>query len=61
MDIEQTQSASKAPDSAVLSKGESDQKELAWAFLGLILWSIVVLGGVAGVGYLLGHALFHWW
>ena len=59
MDIEQTQSAAK--DSGVLSETASEQKELAWAFLGLVLWSIVVLGGVAGVGYVLGHSVLHWW
>jgi hypothetical protein len=59
MDVEQTQSAAKDP--GVLSEAASDQKELAWAFLGLVLWSIVVLGGVAGVGYVLGHSVLHWW
>jgi hypothetical protein len=38
-----------------------DQKELAWAFLGLILWSGVVLIGVFGVGYVVGHSLLHLW
>jgi len=38
-----------------------DQKELAWAFLGLILWSGVVLTGVFGVGYVVGHSLLHLW
>jgi hypothetical protein len=59
MDVEQTQSAAK--DASVLSETASEQKELAWAFLGLVLWSIVVLGGVAGVGYVLGHSVLHWW
>jgi hypothetical protein len=59
MYVEQTLSAVK--DSGVLSEAASDQKELAWAFLGLVLWSIVVLGGVAGVGYVLGHSVLHWW
>jgi hypothetical protein len=59
MDVEQTQSAAK--DSGLLPEVASDQKELAWAFLGLVLWSIVVLGGVAGVGYVLGHSVLHWW
>ena len=59
MDVEQIQSAAK--DASVLSETASEQKELAWAFLGLVLWSIVVLGGVAGVGYVLGHSVLHWW
>jgi hypothetical protein len=43
------------------AKPVDDQKELAWAFLGLILWSGVVLIGVFGVGYVLGHSIFHLW
>ena len=39
----------------------SDQTELAWAFIGLILWSAVVFGGIFGVGYVVGHSIFHWW
>jgi len=38
-----------------------DRKELAWAFLGLILWSGVVLGGLFGLGYILGHSILHLW
>jgi hypothetical protein len=38
-----------------------DQKEVAWAFLGLLLWSGVVLGGIFGAGYLLGHSILHLW
>jgi hypothetical protein len=62
MDVDQRQSAStKGSVSAVANPRGSDGKELAWAFIGLLLWSAVVLGGVCGVGYVLGHALFHWW
>jgi hypothetical protein len=60
MDVGQSQTANaKAARAAVVSNG-SDQKELAWAFLGLILWSAVVLGAIWGVGYLLGR-WFHLW
>jgi hypothetical protein len=38
-----------------------DQKEVAWAFLGLVLWSAVVLGGLVGAGHVLGHFVFHLW
>jgi hypothetical protein len=38
-----------------------DQKEVAWAFLGLVLWSAVVLGGLVGAGHVLGHFVFHRW
>jgi hypothetical protein len=61
MDVEQTQTASKSADPGVLSQNAGDRKELAWAFLGLVLWSIVVLGGLFGVGYLVGHSMLHWW
>ena len=40
---------------------EDDQKEVAWAFLGLILWSGVVIGGIVGVGHILGHFVLHLW
>jgi hypothetical protein len=60
MDLEQSQPASAKRASAAVSNN-SDQSELAWAFLGLILWSAVVFGGIFGVGYVLGHAFFHWW
>jgi hypothetical protein len=43
------------------AKPVNDQKELAWAFLGLVLWSGVVLIGVFGAGYVLGHSIFHLW
>jgi hypothetical protein len=62
MDLEGTQSPLKdSRKSALPAKPGDDQKELAWAFLGLILWSGVVLIGVFGVGYLLGHSIFHIW
>jgi hypothetical protein len=61
MDVDPTQPSAKGSNPAVLSHGGDDQKELAWAFLGLILWSVVVLGAVFEVGYVLGHSIFHWW
>jgi len=62
MDVDQTRpSGAKASSPAVANHAGSDQKELAWAFIGLVLWSAVVFGGLFGVGYLLGHAVFHWW
>jgi hypothetical protein len=62
MDLDDTQPTSKGPDSGLLAaKPVDDKKELAWAFLGLILWSGVVLIGVFGVGYVLGHSLLHLW
>jgi hypothetical protein len=63
MDLD-PRSSQKVSDPGVLSKQGSpgnDQKELAWAFLGLILWSAVVLGAIFGVGYVIGHSVFHWW
>jgi hypothetical protein len=44
-----------------LANPPSERRELAWAFLGLILWSAVVFGGIFGVGYVFGHAMLHWW
>jgi hypothetical protein len=63
MDLEDTQQpAAEIANSAVVSpKPGDDQKELAWAFLGLILWSGVVLIGVFGAGYVVGHSIFHLW
>lgn len=62
MDLADTQTPQKGSRKAVPSgKQEDDQKELAWAFLGLILWSGVVLIGVFGAGYLLGHSILHIW
>ena len=62
MDLDDTQPTPKGPDSGLFpAKPMDDQKELAWAFLGLILWSGVVLIGVFGVGYVVGHSLLHLW
>jgi hypothetical protein len=62
MDVEETQSAAKGSKSGVLpARPADDQKELAWAFLGLILWSGVVLIGVFGLGYVVGHSILHLW
>jgi hypothetical protein len=62
MDVDQAQTSTKAsrPPAFPATQGE-ERKELAWAFLGLILWSGVVLVGIFGVGYVLGHSLFHLW
>ena len=62
MDLDDTQPTPKGPDSGLFpAKPMDDQKELAWAFLGLILWSGVVLIGVFGVGYVVGHSVLHLW
>jgi hypothetical protein len=61
MDLERTATTPKAPKNAISAKPADDKKELAWAFLGLILWSGVVLVGVFGAGYVLGHSILHIW
>ncbi|MBV9889060.1 MAG: hypothetical protein JO119_21155 [Acidobacteria bacterium] len=62
MDLERTQTTPNELRKAGLSaKPGDDKKELAWAFLGLILWSGVVLVGVFGAGYVLGHSILHIW
>jgi hypothetical protein len=61
MDVETTQTSAKGSNPAALSNQANDQKELAWAFVGLLLWSGVVLVGIFGVGYIVGHAILHWW
>jgi hypothetical protein len=61
MDLESGQGSAKGSRPGALSNPVSDHKELAWAFVGLILWSGVVLGGVFGVSYFVGHAVLHWW
>jgi hypothetical protein len=62
MDLEGTKTTPNESRQAVLSaKPGDDKKELAWAFLGLILWSGVVLIGVFGAGYVLGHSILHIW
>jgi hypothetical protein len=62
MDLEGTKTTPNESRKAVLpAKSGDDKKELAWAFLGLILWSGVVLVGVFGAGYLLGHSILHIW
>jgi hypothetical protein len=62
MDLDDTQSTAKVANPGALSaKPVDDQKELAWAFLGLILWSGVLLVGVFGAGYVVGHSIFHLW
>ena len=66
MDVDQPQpsgakTSSSAAVPATVPNTGGDQKELAWAFFGLILWSAVVFGAIFGVGYVLGHSVFHWW
>ena len=62
MDLEATKTAPNEPRKvAIPAKSGDDKKELAWAFLGLILWSGVVLVGVFGAGYVLGHSILHIW
>jgi hypothetical protein len=62
MDLDDTRTANKGSNPGVSpAKAVDDQKELAWAFLGLILWSGVVLIGVFGAGYVVGHSLLHLW
>jgi hypothetical protein len=61
MEVDNTQPSAKGSNPTALSNRGDDRKELAWAFLGLILWSAVVLGAIFGVGYVVGHSVFHWW
>ena len=62
MDVSDTQPSRKASDSAAYKVySGDDRKEVAWAFLGLILWSAVVLGAVCGIGYIIGHSVLHLW
>jgi hypothetical protein len=37
------------------------QREQRWAVVGLLLWTPVVLGSVAGIVYLAGHWIFRIW
>jgi hypothetical protein len=60
MDVDDTQTENSNPIVAPV-KPVDDKKELAWAFLGLILWSGVVLIGVFGTGYIVGHSILHLW
>jgi len=62
MDLEATKTTpNESRKSGHPAKPGDDKKELAWAFLGLILWSGVVLVGVFGAGYVLGHSILHIW
>jgi hypothetical protein len=62
MDLEVTKTnPSESSKTALPGKPGDDKKELAWAFLGLMLWSGVVLIGVFGAGYVLGHSILHIW
>ena len=60
MDLDDTRAKS-AGTGLSPAKPVNDQKELAWAFLGLVLWSGVVLIGVFGAGYVVGHSILHLW
>jgi hypothetical protein len=47
---------------ALYAENRSEEyKEVAWAFLGLILWSAVLIGGVLAAAHVLGHFVFHLW
>ena len=61
MDVESSRVESEGSRPRAFPAAASDKKELAWAFVSLILWSGVVLTGVFGVGYVIGHAILHWW
>jgi hypothetical protein len=62
MDLEGTKTTpNETRRGAIPVRSGDDKKELAWAFLGLILWSGVVLIGVFGAGYVLGHSILHIW
>jgi hypothetical protein len=61
MDVEFAQPRSEGSSPRALSSQASERKELAWAFLGLILWSAVVIGGLLEIGRVLGHFIFNWW
>jgi hypothetical protein len=60
MNVESNQASAKGSRPGAWSNPASDQKELVWAFVSLILWSAVVLGGIFGVSYFLCQALLHW-
>jgi hypothetical protein len=62
MDINDSQASRKSSESAAFQPANADDsKEVAWAFLGLILWSGVVLVALFGAGYVLGHSILHLW
>lgn len=62
MDINDSQPPRKGSPPGVFQPFRADDpKEVAWALLGLLLWSGVVLGALFGAGYLLGHSIFHLW
>jgi hypothetical protein len=54
MNVESNQASAKGSRPGAWSNPASDQKELAWAFVSLILWSAVVLGGIFGVSFVPG-------
>ena len=62
MDLEATKTTpNESRKAAISGRPGDDKKELAWAFLGLIMWSGVVLVGVFVAGYVLGHSILHIW
>lgn len=40
---------------------EHPERRDRWALVGLLLWTPVVLGAIAGAVYLLGHLIFRIW
>lgn len=62
MDLENPRSSPPNSNPAVLHSGtDDDQREVAWAAFGLVLWSGVVLIGLFGAVYILGHSILHLW
>ena len=61
MDVDSASSGSKGSRPGVFSSQANEHKELAWGFVGLMLWSGVVLVTVFGLGYMVGHTFLHWW
>jgi hypothetical protein len=61
MDLD-TQSPRQDSNPAVLpARSADDKKEVAWAAIGLVLWSGVILIGLFGGVYILGHTILHMW
>jgi hypothetical protein len=61
MDLKGEASGQSSRPAPYTQNRSDEQKEVAWAFLGLILWSAVLIGGIVGVGHVLGHFVFHLW
>ena len=41
-----------------MNKSEDSKSSDRWALVGLLLWTPIVLGAIAGAVYLLGHVIF---